>query len=142
MHNCEYTSGAWFRSTNTAEEHAFYDPGVGQFYRNTGTTSTLKLISVANSKRGHYFAVFWDSSVGKSWLSYSYPSSFWTQVSSGAYEWGGIFDHKFIRLDISTASDRIFYIGLSKAASVTGGNGYFQDIFTLPDTYAKFVQNG
>jgi len=27
MHSCDYTSGAWFRSTTEQEEHAFYDPG-------------------------------------------------------------------------------------------------------------------
>lgn len=32
MQSCDYTGGAWFRSINPEEEHAFYDPGVNQFY--------------------------------------------------------------------------------------------------------------
>lgn len=27
MHSCDYTGGAYFRSTNEEEDHAFYDPG-------------------------------------------------------------------------------------------------------------------
>ena len=36
MHSCDYTGGAWFRSTNQAEEHAFYDPGTNLLYKNDG----------------------------------------------------------------------------------------------------------
>jgi len=25
MHNCDYTGGAWFRSTNEEEQHVYYD---------------------------------------------------------------------------------------------------------------------
>ena len=36
MHSCDYTGGAWFRSKNPEEEHAFYDPGTNQLYKNDG----------------------------------------------------------------------------------------------------------
>lgn len=79
MHSCEYGSGAWFRSINHAEEDAFFDPGVNQYYGNKGLSNPIVLISVVNSKRGHYLTVFWDTTNGKSIFGYSSPSTFWNQ---------------------------------------------------------------
>ena len=76
MHSCDFSGGAWFRSTNAEEQHAFYDPGTNLLYKTNGITATKKLVSVTNSRRGHYFTIFWDSVVGKSTLGYSNPSDF------------------------------------------------------------------
>jgi hypothetical protein len=62
MQSCDFSGGAWFRTTNEEEEHAFYDPDTNQLYKNNGNIATRKLISVANSRRGHYFTFFWDTS--------------------------------------------------------------------------------
>jgi hypothetical protein len=62
MQSCDFSGGAWFRTTNEEEEHAFYDPDTNQLYKNNGNIATRKLVSVANSRRGHYFTFFWDTS--------------------------------------------------------------------------------
>lgn len=62
MHSCEYEGGSWLRSNNDEEEHAFYDPGTQQLYKNNGTVSIFKLISVVNSRRGHYVTSIWNPS--------------------------------------------------------------------------------
>lgn len=63
MHSCDYTGGAWFRSKNEAEEHAFFDPETLQLYKNNGPVDGQKIVSVANSKRGYYFVTVYDSVV-------------------------------------------------------------------------------
>jgi len=76
MHGCDFAGGAYFRTTKAEEEHAFYDPGTNQLHRNNGSIVPDKLISVANSRRGYYFTVFWNTNNGKTKLGYSSPSSF------------------------------------------------------------------
>lgn len=76
LHSCDYSGGAWFRSINEPEEHAFYNPKLETLALNDGETSPTKLISVVNSKRGHYLCSYWDSSLEVSWLGYCTPESF------------------------------------------------------------------
>ena len=73
MHNCDFSGGAWFRSTNEAEEHAFFDAVTGQLHINNGGISDFKLVSVVNSKRGHYFTAIADTNEGRYSIGYSLP---------------------------------------------------------------------
>lgn len=111
MHSCDYTGGAWLRSTNPEEEHAFYDPGTDQLYKNNGSVTTSKLLSVSNSKRGHYFTVYWQGTWSS--LQYSTPINFWKAQIPGVYVWTKMF-LKFIRLDVANTNNLIYYVGLLK----------------------------
>lgn len=77
MHSCDYTGGAWFRSKNPEEEHVFFHPETLQLYKNNGPVSDIKLVSIANSKRGYYFSITYDSVNGNRRVGYSSPGSFW-----------------------------------------------------------------
>lgn len=78
MQSCDYTGGAYFRSTSDEQVHAFYDPGTNEFYRTIlSPDPNPQLITVANSKRGHFFAIFWDYAYQRSVLGYSQPANFW-----------------------------------------------------------------
>lgn len=77
MHSCDFTGGAWLRSTNPEEEHAFYDPGTQKLYKNNGPVVTDKIIAMANSKRGFYFTASYDPATNTSKMSYSDPENFW-----------------------------------------------------------------
>lgn len=138
MHSCDYTGGAWFRSTNAQEEHAFFDPAANQLYKNNGSTSSLKLISVANSKRGHYFALFYNTTNGRSNLTYSSRTTFWTQQTTGINEWPSYLHHKFVRLDVPNTDKRIFYIALAKSTTATNGTTFTNQMRVT--TYSSFVE--
>ena len=77
MQSCDFSGGAWFRTTSEEEEHAFYDPDKNQLYKNNGIIETRKLVSVTNSRRGHYLTVFRDTSNNRSYFGYSNPADFW-----------------------------------------------------------------
>lgn len=57
MHNCDYTAGAHFRSTEKEEQHAFFDAATNLFHKNDGLESQIKLLSIANSRRGFYVSI-------------------------------------------------------------------------------------
>jgi hypothetical protein len=50
MQSCDFSGGAWFRTTNEEEEHAFYDPDTNQLYKNNGNIATRKLVSVQTAE--------------------------------------------------------------------------------------------
>lgn len=92
MHSCDQGGGAWFRTTNPEEEHAFFDSETDEFHKYNGPVSQMKLISVANSNRGHYFTSFFDTSQNELKLGYSMPSDFWNQSGSGVVATRGRID--------------------------------------------------
>ena len=128
MHNCDFTGGAWFRSTGTGEEHAFFDAGTSTLYKNNGVVSSNKLVWVVNSKRGHYLTVIWDSVTGKSVLGYADPSSFWNMLATNQKDKPGDLHQKIVRLDVSNNSNRIYYFGLKKLVSIAEGNSIVADL--------------
>jgi hypothetical protein len=139
MHGCDFTGGAWFRSTNQEEQHVFFDPQANQLYKNDGTNQSKKLILVANSKRGHYLTVVWDSNNGESILGYSNPSSFWAQNPSGKKVKGGELVHKFTRLDVPNNNSRIYFFGLRKDIGTNPGN---QAVSSMRQSlYASYVSS-
>jgi len=44
MKSCDFSGGAWFRSTSEEEEHAFYDPDTNQLYKINGIIQTRKMV--------------------------------------------------------------------------------------------------
>lgn len=138
MHSCDFTGGAWLRSTNAEEEHAFFDPGTNQLYKNNGSIITMNMVSVSNSKRGHYITVFWDSVAMSSKVAYSKPSSFWSPLSPGLFVLPDDFYTKFIRIDITHISDpnKIFYVGLLSFGSGTPSISPIRS-----QLYASFVED-
>lgn len=129
MHSCDYTSGAWFRSTNEGEEHAFYDPGTKQLFKVNNPTNTKKLISMANSKRGHFVVSIWDSAGISSTLGYNSVNNtgaFSLMPSSSLFENSWLF-FKITRLDVADNGvtpdkGKIYYICLGKSISSQIGN--------------------
>lgn len=85
MHSCDYTGGAYFRTTMSEEKHVFYDPLTGAVRTiNEGISTTKRLISVVNSKRGSYFTVFYEIANKYSILGYSSSSNIWDQKVAGS----------------------------------------------------------
>lgn len=76
MHSCDFSGGAWFRSMNEAEEHAFFDAGTGELHMNNGVVSDFKLVSIVNSKRGHYLTSSFNPATNRMILAYSDPVTF------------------------------------------------------------------
>ena len=132
MHFCEYTGGAWFRSTNPAEEHAFYDPGTSQLYKNNGPLGDLKLLCVANSKRGYFVSVFWDAALPTptAYIAYSDPSSFWNKQTLGAHINPNVLFHKITRLDLPNVNNEVYFIFFTRFSSATESMDYVDRIRT------------
>ena len=113
LHSCDYTGGAWFRSTNEEEEHIFYDPGTKQIYKNFGAVSGRKITSIANSKRGFYITSTYSVTGNDLNVGYAYPSDFWNQQSSGKLtDYGAM--SKFLRLDIDSSTQKIYFLAIRK----------------------------
>lgn len=114
MHSCDYKAGAWFKSADNQENHAFYDPETNQFHRFTGPENPMKLLSVVNSKRGYYFTAIFDTLSNQLNIGYSNPETFWSQRSEGRLTLSGRLDLQFISMNASNNDNRTFFVGVGK----------------------------
>lgn len=119
MHNCDFSGGAWFRSTNEAEEHAFFDAVTGQLHIDNGGISDFKLVSVVNSKRGHLMTIKYNPNASNTAngqhldthkFAFSEPSTFAQQETAGVWN-----DHSannlLFRMENNNPTDkRLYYL--------------------------------
>lgn len=109
MHDCDPQGGAWFKGKNSDEINVFYDAGTSQFFKSPLTPTLQKIVSVVNSRRGHYIIFTYNLVTDGRAAWYSTPDTFWSWEIAGSlgssYVWTN-----FLRLDISTQDERIFYL--------------------------------
>ena len=109
MRSCDYEGGSWFHSTRQEEEHAFFNPESNLLTINDGLVSDDKLISVTNSRRGHYVTATFKISTNEVFLGYADPATFWTRSWTKNFQLLSRFYHKFTRVNMFSA-DRIYYL--------------------------------
>lgn len=104
MHSCDYTGGSWFRATVAQEIHVFYDAQTDVFHIHNGVTETLKLVSVTNSKRGHYFIAHWNTASTTTENSQSLPATFWQKSGGNSFFHPGEVSLKWTRMNLFNGS--------------------------------------
>ena len=123
MHSCDFTGGAWLRSTNPEEEHAFYDSDRQQLFINNGPVQDHKLISVMSSKRGFMISSLYNPNTNEVKMSYSNPDTFWVpQIEHQNIDHSPNF--KLLRLDNKSVvgDEMIFYLLIRRDKNSVGFN--------------------
>ena len=109
MRTCDFTGGAWFKTINLDEQHAFFDSDSEQLHTTDTELVDNFLVQITNSKKGYYLCTFVDLTLLHS--TYSYCDGTFLAINIDRSYSGGVYvGQKQMRLDIATQDNRVFYI--------------------------------